>query len=158
MKLNLNTAFLGVIAAALTLPQIPAAYKAIHNNVIYRVQLAQYERAQEQYKEDVNAYCKEHSSVWVSRNKTDNQRAKDFWARNPGPQRADYPMTRLGTVQFQRALEDWRWQKPLGPSSIRRSVQGCIGALTKSSTPEIRNAYALHKQTPEFKGKRPSQI
>ena len=45
MTKHLNTALLAVIAGALALPQLPAAHKFIHNNVVYPVQMAWVERA-----------------------------------------------------------------------------------------------------------------
>ena len=42
---------LAIIAAALVAPQLPALRKVIHNNTVYRVQTALYERAVEEHKE-----------------------------------------------------------------------------------------------------------
>ena len=56
---------LAIIAAALVAPQLPALRKVIHNNTVYRVQKAPYERAVEEHKEVLKKWCKDSSSRWV---------------------------------------------------------------------------------------------
>ena len=128
--MKLNTAFLGVIAAALTLPQIPAAHRFVHNNVIYPVQLEQYEKARAEYVEDVKTYCQENWNVWVSRNRQDRDRYRSSGERG----------------------------RYLPVSYVKRSVQGCIRTFTEVSTAARKQAYSLHKQTPKFTATRPTQI
>ena len=128
--MKLNTAFLGVIAAALALPQIPAAHKVIHNNIIYKVQLAQYEAARERYKEEVKTYCQDNWETWVSRNKKDEQRAEDEWARGKRPQPGElfYGLDHLD----------------LRGSWLNRTSQGCIRTLTESWDKDLIDAYRIN--------------
>ena len=81
---------LAIIAAALVAPQLPALRKIIHNNTVYRVQKALYERAAEEHKEVLKKWCKDSSSRWVQFTSDEKWRRAQYFEKTKRPMRGTF--------------------------------------------------------------------
>ena len=156
MTKHLNTALLAVIAGALALPQLPAAHKFIHNNVVYPVQVAWVERARGIFEDEIKSYCSSNASLWQSRNKADQAKQKRYWAnKGPRPQRDDFPAGQRGVKQYLDASLEWS-EVPIGWGFVNRSTAACVEAFTDYRTDKaVRDAFLVPGQTvPEYRGPR----
>ena len=95
---------LAIIAAALVAPQLPALRKAIHNNTVYRVQTALYERAVEEHKEVLKKWCKYSSSRWVQFTSNEKYRRAQYFESTKRPVRSDYKGEWWVDKNYARAL------------------------------------------------------
>ena len=116
---------LAIIAAALVAPQLPALRKAIHNNTVYRVQTALYERAVEEHKEVLKTWCKDNSSGWVQFTSDRKWERVQYFENNEAPVRSEYPFNIWGDMDYARDLDRYKGMAALGRCSaggtLRRS-------------------------------------
>ena len=159
MTKHLNTALLAVIAGALALPQLPAAHKFIHNNVVYPVQVAWVERARGIFEDEIKGYCSSNASLWQSRNKADQKRQRQLLAsakKSPEPQRADFAPGFLGQERYRKAKLEWS-RLPFGVwGYIDRSTAACVTAFTDYRTDKrVKDAFLVPGKTvPQYQGPR----
>tara|TARA_B100000674_G_scaffold493651_1_gene516424 strand:- start:1136 stop:1588 length:453 start_codon:yes stop_codon:yes gene_type:complete len=142
---------LGIIAASLALPQLPALRKVIHNNTIYPVQKALYGRAWRKHKEELIAWCKDSSSVWVQRTSDEKYRRAQYFERTKAPVRGNYKSGWFGDTQFFNANRVYNEKAPKGKTY---SVDKCIKAMTEP----YQDMSDYRRGAPKFKAKRPEPI
>ena len=143
---------LAIIAAALVAPQLPALRKAIHNNTVYRVQTALYERAVEEHKEVLKKWCKDSSSRWVQFTSNEKYRRAQYFESTKRPVRSDYKGEWWVDKNYARALDRYN---DGAPKAKTYSVAGCIRAHTTIEGWHYRSDY---KGQPRLEAKRPEPI
>ena len=143
---------LAIIAAALVAPQLPAVWKVIHNNTVYRVQTALYERAVEEHKEVLKTWCKDNSSRWVQFTSDRKWERAQYFENNEAPVRSEYPFNIWGDMDYARDLDRY---KGMAPAVTTYSVVGCIKAHTTTGSRHWKSDY---KGQPRLEAKRPKPI
>ena len=143
---------LAIIAAALVAPQLPALRKIIHNNTVYRVQKALYERAAEEHKEVLKKWCKDSSSRWVQFTSDEKWRRAQYFEKTKRPMRCDYKDGWAGDKNYTKDLD---WYEGMAPAVTTYSVAGCIKAHTTTGSWHLKSDY---KGQPKLEAKRPKPI
>ena len=142
---------LGIIAASLALPQLPALRKVIHNNTIYPVQKVLYDRAWRKHKEELVTWCMDNSSVWVQRTSDEKWRRAQYFENNKRPVRSDFSSGYAGTSVYLNVLGMY---EAAAPTAKTYTVDKCIKAVNEP----WRDFSDYSRGVPKFKAKRPKPI